>query len=234
MTSIPANLPHRHVDHETGHILHVDPNTGEVITSKEMVRRKNPEAQYQAWVAQRRADVNLTTDHATAQASLSKAIQVVEDVGPIAKQGRGRPKTIFKNPAAAFMPFLIGHAVDPLTCQYDCDHDDTRDDPEKVGDIHVAARSWVDDIIHGSILTSAGRSNGRINVKARAVIAALFLSEISVKACQTEEVALRTAQRIAKAARHAAHGIASYVERYPKLKAELEAGIDEEALFRAS
>lgn len=232
MTSFPTNLPHRHVDHETGHILHVDPNTGEVITSKEMVRRKNPEAQYQAWAAQRRADVNLTTDHATAQASLSKAVPVVEDVGPIAKQGRGRPKTIFKNPAAAFMPFLIGHTVDPLACPYD--HDDASDDPDEVGDSHVAARSWVDDIIHGSILTSAGRSNGRINVKARAVIAALFLSEISVKACQTEDVALRTAQRIAKAARHAAHGIASYVERHPKLKAELEASIKEEALFRAS
>ena len=229
MTSIPANLPHRHVDHDTGHILHVDPITGEVITRKAMVRRKNPEAQYQAWAAQRRADVNLTTDHVTAQASLSKAIQVVEDVGTVAKQGRGRPKTIFKNPAAAFMPFVIAHAVDPLACP-----DDEDGDPDEADDSHIAARSWVDDIIHGSILTSAGRSNGKINVKARTVIAALFLSEISVKACQTEEVALRTAQRIAKAARHAAHGIASYVERHPKLKTEIEASIKKEALFRVS
>ncbi|OPB14494.1 hypothetical protein BFW91_07880 [Pseudomonas fluorescens] len=231
MTSIPANLPHRHVDHETGHILHVEPNTGEVINSKEMVRRKNPEEQYQAWAAQRRADVNLTTDHTTAQASLMKAVPDVEDFGPIAKQGLGRPKTIFRNPAADFMPYLIGHAVDQRACPYG--HYDASDDPDEVGDSHVAARYWVDDIIHGSILTSAGRSNGRINVKARAVIAALFLSEISVKACQTEEVALRTAQRIAKAARHAAHGIASYVERHPELKADLEASI-EGALFRLS
>ncbi len=93
---------------------------------------------------------------------------------------------------------------------------------------------WVDDIIHGSILTSAGRSNGKINVKARAVIGALFLSEISAEACQTSEYTLRTAQRIAKAARHAAHGIASYVDRHPKLKAELEAELAVEALFRAS
>lgn len=72
MTSIPAHLSHRHVHHETGHILHVDPITGDIIARKEMTRRKGPEAQYQAWAAQRRADANLTNDHATAQASLSK------------------------------------------------------------------------------------------------------------------------------------------------------------------
>ena len=89
---------------------------------------------------------------------------------------------------------------------------------------------WVDDIITGSIITSAGVSNGKINVKLRAVIGALFLSEITAEACKTDEITLRTAQRIAKAARHAAHGIASYVERHPAIKAE----IDVEALFRAS
>lgn len=44
MTSIPANLPHRYADHETGQILHVDPITGEILTSKVIVRRKNPES----------------------------------------------------------------------------------------------------------------------------------------------------------------------------------------------
>ncbi|RMR28861.1 Phage integrase protein [Pseudomonas syringae pv. coriandricola] len=53
---------------------------------------------------------------------------------------------------------------------------------------------------------------------------------ITAEACKTDEMTLRTAQRIAKAARHAAHGIASYVERHPRIKAE----IDVEALFRAS
>mgnify|MGYP001547665259 FL=1 len=88
---------------------------------------------------------------------------------------------------------------------------------------------WVDHIITGSIITSAGVTNGKINVKARAVIGALFATEITAEACKTGEISLRTAQRIAKAARHAAHGIASYVERHPSIKAEL----DSEALFRA-
>lgn len=226
MTGIPANLPHRHVDHETGHILHVDPITGEIIARKDMIRRKGPEAQYRAWADQRRADANLTTDHATAQASLSKVVPVVEAVDPITKKSRGRPKTIFKNPAAAFMPFLVGPSVEQLAC--------TGDKKDEEDDDHIAARAWVDDIIHGSILTSAKTSNGKINVKARAVIRAMFFSEISAEACQASEYSLRTAQRIAKAACHAAHGIATYVERHPKLKAELEAKVEVEALFWAS
>jgi len=207
MTSLTIPGPyHRHVDHETGQLFHVNPITGEIIARNDIVLPKSRNAEFQAWVAQRRADANLITDHTTAQASLSKAAPVVEAVEPITKQGRGRPKTVFKNPAAAFMPFLT--VPDPLP--------------------------WVDDIIHGSILTSAGRSNGKINVKTRAVIGALFLSEISADACMTSEHTLRTAQRIAKAARHAAHGIASYVERHPALKAELEAELAIEALLRES
>ena len=207
MTSLTIPGPyHRHVDHESGQLFHVNPITGEIIARNDIVLPKTRNAEFQAWAAQRRADANLTTDHTTAQSSLSMAAPVVEAVEPIAKQGGGRPKTVFKNPAAAFMPFLT--VPDPLP--------------------------WVDDIIRGSILTSAGRSNGKINVKTRAVIGALFLSEISADACLTSEHTLRTAQRIAKAARHAAHGIASYVERNPKLKAELEAVLAIEALFRAS
>ncbi len=205
MTSQPANLPHRHVDHDTGHIYHIDPISGEIITSKEMVRRKDPREAYEAWANKRRADENLPSDYATVQAAMTKAEPVasVVEAEPIK---RGRPKTKYANPVAAFMPFLV--IPDPLP--------------------------WVDDIIHGSICTSAGTSNGKINVKTRAVVGALFLSEISAKSCQTSEYTLRTAQRIAKAARHAAHGIASYMERHPLIKAELEAEIEAEALFRAS
>jgi hypothetical protein len=207
MTSLTIPGPyHRHVDYETGQLFHVNPITGEIIARNDIVLPKSRNAEFQAWAAQRRADANLTTDHTTAHYSLLKTSPVVEAVERITKQGRGRPKTVFQNPAAAFMPFLT--IPDPLP--------------------------WVDDIIHGSILTSAGRSNGKINVKARAVIGALFLSEISADACVTSEHTLRTAQRIAKAARHAAHGIASYVERHPKLKAELEATIRAEALFWGS
>ncbi|MFZ5938894.1 hypothetical protein ACOKS3_29270, partial [Pseudomonas sp. HS6-2] len=121
------------------------------------------------------------------------------------KRGRGRPKTSFVNPVAAYMHLLA--IPDPLP--------------------------WVDDIVTGSIITSAGVANGKINVKARAVIGALFLSEITADACKTNEYSLRTAQRIAKAARHAAHGIASYVERHPDIKAEIVAEVGAEALFRA-
>ena len=206
MTSLTIPGPyHRHVDHETGNLFHVDPITGEIIARKDIVLPKSRKAEFQAWAAQRRAE-DLTTDQASAQADIAKATPVVEAVEPITKQGRGRPKTIFKNPVAAFMPLLV--IPDPLP--------------------------WVDDIIHGSIITSAEVSNGKINVKARAVIGALFLSEISREACQTSEYSPRTAQRIAKAARHAAHGIASYMERHPAIKAELEAEIGVEALFRVS
>lgn len=189
---------HRHVDYETGHILHADPTTGEVIIQREMVRPKNPEAQYQAWAAERRADNCLSNDHDNA--ALEKVDPVVGDAEP-AQPVRGRPKTSFANPVAAYMYLL---AVPDLL-------------------------PWVDHIITGSIITSARVTNGKINVKARAVIGALFATEITAEACKTSEISLRTAQRIAKAARHAAHGIASYVERHPSIKAEL----DSEALFRA-
>lgn len=196
---------HRHVDHEAGIIYHVNPITGEIVSRADMVRPKGDESKYQAWAAERRVDEFLYKDHAKATSPLiHESCTSAPEVSP--KATRGRPKTIFNNPSAAFMQFLT--VPDPLP--------------------------WVDDIIHGSILTSAGRSNGKINVKARAVIGALFLSEISAEACQTSEYTLRTAQRIAKAARHAAHGIASYVDRHPKLKAELEAELAVEALFRAS
>ena len=196
---------HRHVDHETGHILHIDPITGEAVTRKEMVRLKNPEAQYQAWAAERRADESLSKDHQTAA---EKAARAKPSDPPIEapKRARGRPKTSYVNPVAAYMHLLA--IPDPLP--------------------------WIDDIVTGSIITSAGVTNGKINVKARAVIGALFLSEITAEACKTSEISLRTAQRIAKAARHAAHGIALYVDRHPGIKAEIGAEIGLEALFRAS
>ncbi len=49
MTSIPANLPHRHVDHETGHIIHVDPSTGDIIARSKIALPKSRKAEFQAW-----------------------------------------------------------------------------------------------------------------------------------------------------------------------------------------
>jgi hypothetical protein len=204
VTSITANLRHRHVDHLTGHILYIDTASGVAIYRKPMIRRKDTEAEYQAWAAKRRAE-DLSTDYATAQASMLKvgAYPVQTVCGEPAKLGR--PATKSANPVAALMPFLV--IPSPLP--------------------------WVADIIHGSICTSAGSSNGRLNVKTRSVIGALFLSEISAGACQTSEHTLRTAQRIAKAARHAAHGIASYIERHPEIKEALGAELGADALSRA-
>lgn len=195
---------HRHVDHETGTILRIDPITGAVISCKDMVRRTEPRTEFDTWAAKRRSE-DLSDDYAIIQSNITKVEPVAEAVEPISKQGRGRPKTTYVNPVAAFMPFLV--IPNPLR--------------------------WVDDIITGSLYTSAGVSNGKINVKARAVIGALFLSEITAEACQTSEISLRTAQRIAKAARHASHGIASYVARYPKIKAELETETTAETLLRS-
>lgn len=194
---------HRHVDYEAGCILHVNPVTGEVIAQSAMVRAKNPEEKYQAWATERRADALLVSDHSSAVTLSTFPEAVASDLRAPkpAKAGRGRPKTSYANPVAAYMHLLALPDLLP----------------------------WVDHIITGSIITSAGVTNGKINVKARAVIGALFATEITAEVCKTSEISLRTAQRIAKAARHAAHGIASYVERHPTIKAE----IDAEALFRA-
>lgn len=191
-------LYHRHVDYEAGCILHVDPITSEVVGQNAMVRAKNPEEKYQAWAAERRADVLLVSDHASATMYKHAPVATTEP----ARAGRGRPKTIYANPVAAYMYLLAGLDLLP----------------------------WVDHIITGSIITSAGVTNGKVNVKARAVIGALFAAEITAEVCKSSDISLRTAQRIAKAARHAAHGIASYVERHPAIKTEL----DSEALFRTS
>lgn len=205
MTLLTQSGPlHRHVDHETGHILHIDPITGEAVTRKVMVRVKYPEAQYQAWAAERRDDEDLYEDHQ--KEARAKPSDPSDSPIEVPKRSRGRAKTSYANPVAAYMHLLA--IPDPLP--------------------------WIDDIVTGSIITSAGVTNGKINVKARAVIGALFLSEITAASCQTSEISLRTAQRIAKAARHAAHGIASYVDRHPGIKAEISAEIDLEALFRAS
>lgn len=206
MTRPPANLSHCHVDYETGFILHVDPVTGEVLVRKKTSYLKSPDAEYESWAAKRRACMHLIADHAAAQANLMKMMSrrsTLNDTQPV-MQRRGRPKSVSKNPVDVLMPFLMIPAPLP----------------------------GIADIIDGSICTSAGISNGKLNVSVRAVIGALYLSEISAEACQTGECSPRTAQRIAKVARHAAHGISSYLERHPKLRARLEAELGVEAAFR--
>jgi len=193
---------HRHVDHDTGIILHVDPITGQILKSHTMVLPKSKEDQFKAWATERQACESLAEDHLKTSPVVAPDAQAVISEEPV--RGRGRPKAAFKNPVAAYMHLLAVPYLLP----------------------------WVDDIIKGSIITSAGISNGKINVKTGAVIGALFAEDITAEVCKTQEISLRTAQRVAKAARHAAHGIASYVDRHPELKAEVEAEVSAEALFR--
>lgn len=181
---------HRHVDYEAGVIMHIDPITGEVLRERAMRRPSSEEEKFKAWAKERQEDLVGLFD-----ASRCGAKAKPKDTPNGPQRGRGRPKTVYKNPTAAYMHLLaVPH---PLP--------------------------WVLNIIHGSCVTSAGVVGGMIAVKQCNVLRALFLNEITAEACQTPGMSLRTAQRVAKAARHAAHGIASYVERYPRLQGEIAA-----------
>jgi hypothetical protein len=76
---------------------------------------------------------------------------------------------------------------------------------------------WMDDIIMGACYTSAGISKGKLNVNPALVKAAIFLPAISTDSClniySLEPISLRTAQRVAKAARFALEGIEMYIQR---------------------
>lgn len=76
---------------------------------------------------------------------------------------------------------------------------------------------WLDDIIFGSCLTAAGQSKNVCNVALNEVVGALYLYELGAGVLVAQGTPLRKAQRIIKAARHAAHGIESYLHRHPDL-----------------
>lgn len=77
--------------------------------------------------------------------------------------------------------------------------------------------SWLDNIIFGSCLTAAGQSQNVCNVAMNEVVGALYLHEFKVDTLVAQGTPLRKAQRIIKAARHAAHGIHHYLACRPKL-----------------
>lgn len=127
-----------------------------------------------------------------------------------AKPTRGRPALVTENPIAPFVPFLAGtlsaHRGDS-TGRY----------------------GWFDDIVSGSIATAVGSSNGTFNVSPSKILAAMYGPTISTAEVVSEIVSERAAQRIAKAARHAIHGVDSYLARHPDVKAALIADIEAEA-----
>jgi hypothetical protein len=76
---------------------------------------------------------------------------------------------------------------------------------------------WLDNIIFGSCLTAAGQSQNVCNVAMSEVVGALYLREFKVDTLVAQGTLLRKAQRIIKAARHAAHGIHHYLTHRPAL-----------------
>lgn len=152
---------------------------------------------FKRWANKRRSDPELINDAEKVARWSSPTIQKQSNEQPkgekrTANPKRGRPKLSTPNPVASYMHLL----------SYDRPH-------------------WVDSIVYGSVATGAGSSNGKLNVSPKSVIGALHLRTISTDAVKTADMSLRTAQTIAKAARHAAHGIDSYLARHPEIKGRL-------------
>lgn len=77
--------------------------------------------------------------------------------------------------------------------------------------------------MYGSVATAVGSKSGRLQVRPSHVRATLYLSNITVGAIKRPEISLRTAQDIAKAGRHAAHGVHHYLQSQPQLLSVLSA-----------
>lgn len=158
-------------------------------------------AQYELWASERRNCPHLADDAATAAArwlkmqseSAAPAAEPADQSKPAeTKTRRGRPALSTENPIVSLMPLL------------------SLDNP-----------SWFDDILRGSIASSAGTHKGQLNVRVSDVKAALYLGRISVAAVKRPDMEDRTARSIAQAARHAAHGIDLYLNRHPYIRARL-------------
>lgn len=146
---------------------------------------------YQAWAALRRADPKLADDSARAANSYRPRFSS-QVRDDESLPGKGRPVIRTPNPVASIMPLMS-----------------------------LNRPQWLDDIVYGAVATAAGASKGKLNVKPSAVLAALHLSAISTRAVWVSEMSQRTAQSIAKATRHAAHGIAAFLDRHPAIKTGL-------------
>lgn len=147
---------------------------------------------FQRWADRRRSDPLLTEDAERALRCSQRTNEQEPEEKQPAGSRRGRPELNTPNPLASLMPLL------------------SFDRPQ-----------WVDDIVYGSVATAAGASKGKLNVKPGCVLAALHLASVSAGAVQTTDMSIRTAQTIAKAARHAAHGIGFYLDRHPAIMAQL-------------
>lgn len=118
----------------------------------------------------------------------SNLTSAIEDVAPKNPKGAGRKPVSTLNP--------IAHIAAELTFN---------------------KPAWLADIVFGSCLTSAKQSQNVCNVSMNEVLGALHLKVLTVQAVTATGVAKRKAERIIKAARHAAHGIHCYLLRHPEI-----------------
>lgn len=77
--------------------------------------------------------------------------------------------------------------------------------------------TWLDNILFGSCITSAGQSGNVSNVSPPDVVGALHLPEFKVQPLLDKGVGVRKAQRVIGAARHAAHGIHNHLLSNPHI-----------------
>lgn len=86
--------------------------------------------------------------------------------------------------------------------------------------------SWMDDIIMGACYTSAGSSNGKLNINPALVRAAVFLPTISTAGClniySLDKISERTARRVAQAARFALSGIQHHLDTHQEENEEMK------------
>ena len=158
-------------------------------------------ASYKCWAEQRRSDPLLIADAKMVRERLVKPISTLEmkQQRPRGLTNRGRPPLNTLNPVATLMPH-----------------------------VGLTRPKWLDDIVYGSVITSAGTSKGKMNVRPGVVFSALYSSSFSVEALRREGQPERTIMRIAKAARHVAHGVIEYLKRNPELHMRLKREIDME------
>ncbi len=87
-------------------------------------------------------------------------------------------------------------------------------------------QNWINDIIYGSCTTSAGVSNGRLNVRIKEATQLLCLPKFSSKdvgiSLYTFNLSDRRQRLVAQAARHALDGINHYLQTHKSLWEALE------------
>jgi hypothetical protein len=152
---------------------------------------------FASWAAERRKDPLLPQDAALVQSRLKAAPTKLDPLPPqVASKTtkRGRPPKRYANPVSRVLPLL-----------------------------EPADEAWLFDVIYGSIATAAGSKEGRLQVRPSWVRLALYLDDITAAGAGQDGMSLRSAQEVAKAARHAAQGVHSYIERHPQVETRLMA-----------